>query len=94
MVQDEFSHPRICPQVLNPRAAWQEEAVVNSSFDRREGGIRVERDATPTRNVDAVGEGGHGYIRAGATQEIDRSDGFDFLKTFSKDCENGRHGLR
>jgi nucleoside-diphosphate-sugar epimerase len=41
--------------------------------------------------VDAVAEGGNGHLDPCPAQQVDRSNGLYFLKSFREDCENGGH---
>lgn len=52
----------------------------------------MERDATAPCDVYAFCKRGHDDLYASTTEEIHRSEGFDFLKTFDKETENaGSH---
>ncbi len=54
----------------------------------------LQRHAVAAGDVDTLTEGGERDGDAGATEQVDGRDRFDFLKTFRQDCENGGHAPR
>lgn len=76
-----------------PRSAGQEHAVERLFADRGQWGIPVQGDAISSGDMFVIPEGGDGDFGAGAAQQVDGRDGFNFFKTVRQDCENRRHGL-
>ena len=91
LLQDQFTDPRVRSQVFHPSAAGQENEVIVASQDSRQRGVGVRGDAAASGDMNPVGQRGGGDLNAGTAQQIHGRKGLDFLKSFGKRNEYGRH---
>lgn len=91
LMEHKFADAWIGPEMFHAGTSGKEDAIVVAGERSGQSGIGVAGDSRTTGDVNALGESGDGYLDFAATQEVDRGNGFNFLKTFGKNCENGRH---
>ena len=94
LAEDERADARIGAQKRDTRPAGQKDAVEGAITDGGERGVGAEREAAAAGDEQVFGQRCDHDLDAGAAQEVDRSDGFNFLKTGGEDCQNVGHGVR
>lgn len=93
MAKDDCADARVGTESFSAGTAGKEDCVEVVGFDGGQRGVGVEgKVCAAAGDVNGFTEGGDGDIGAGAAQEVDGSDGLDFLKSLREDCENGGHG--
>lgn len=93
VTEHQRANPGIGAEVFYTRPAGQEQTVEITRFHGREGRVGVQGHAGAAGHMDALGERGDGDLDPRPAQQVDRCDGFNFLKTLRQDCENRGHGV-
>ena len=89
--EDERADSRVGAQQGDARPTGQKDAVEVAACDRRQRGVGVKGDGAAARDLKALAQRGGDDFDAGAAEQIDGGDGFDFFKTLGEDCQNSGH---
>ena len=89
----ELAHTGITAKIEHARTAGEKNQVVSVHCGFAERGVGVHGDVTPAGHMRARAERGDGDLAAGATQQIDWRNCFNFFKTLWQNSENRGHGF-
>jgi hypothetical protein len=89
--EDERADSRVGAQQGDARPTGQKDAVEVAACDRRQRGVGVKGDGATARDLKVLAQRGGDDFDAGAAEQIDGGDGFDFFKTLGEDCQNSGH---
>lgn len=90
--KDGGAHAGIGAEEFHAGAAGEEEQIEEFFADGGERGVGVEGDGVAPGDVDGFAEGGDGDLDAGAAEQVDGGDGFEFFDAFGQDDQSGGHG--
>lgn len=90
---NQFAHGGRGAEERHAGSAGQEQAIEGRGVggEGGEGQVGVKREGVAAGDVDAGTEGGEGNLAAGAAEEVDGGDGFEFFKSFRQDNQDRGH---
>lgn len=90
--EDGGAHAGIGAEEFHAGAAGEEEEIEEFFADGGERGVGVESEGVATGDVDGFAEGGDSDLDAGAAEQVDGGDGFEFFDAFGQDDQGVGHG--
>ena len=92
MPPNQVPHAKVGAKKFHPRSARQQDAIELARFHRRQRGVGVQRNPVAAGDVNPLSQAGHGDVRARPSQQVDRGDRLNLLKTFRQKHKNAGHG--